>query len=191
MAFDRHTQNSTAFNLIYPFFGSLAVSYLVVIMSLFFYKAIIHYRKLYIYISILSLMMYTLIGKDHNFLTETQNNYVSYTLYQPNIYPNDSYDRSKHFALMEKYNNILITNRSSDLVIFPETIISEPYNKNNTLYKYFQPSKNNDYLLISGLFSSKKNRNYNSMIFFSDVTQTYNKRKLVPSVNIHRGIILC
>lgn len=175
-----HTQNSTAFNLIYPFFGSLAVSYLVVIMSLFFYKAIIHYRKLYIYISILSLMMYTLIGKDHNFLTETQNNYVSYTLYQPNVYPQDSYDSNKHLLLMEKYNNILIKNKSSDLIIFPETIISAPYDENNQLYKYFQSLTSKRNLLISGLFSNNKNQYYNSMIFFSDETLTYNKRKLVP-----------
>ena len=83
-------------------------------------------------------MMYTLIGKDYNFLTETQNNYVSYTLYQPNVYPQDSYDSNKHLRLMEKYNNILIKNKSSDLIIFPETIISAPYDENNQLYKYFQ-----------------------------------------------------
>ena len=131
--------------------------------------------------SIVSLLLIPLIThKNHNLFDESKTNYLSFILYQPNSYPNDSYDRSKHFALMEKYNNILIKNKSSDLVIFPETIISEPYDKNNKLYKYFQSSKNKDNLLISGLFSSKKNHYYNSMIFFSDVTQTYNKRKLVP-----------
>ena len=175
-----HSQNSTVFDFVYPFFGSLTVSYLVVLVSLFSYMAIVHSRKPYILLSIVSLLLIPLTYKDHNFFDETETNYLSFILYQPNIYPNDSYDRSKHFALMEKYNNILIKNKSSDLVIFPETIISEPYDKNNMLYKYFQSSKNKDNLLISGLFSSEKNHYYNSMIFFSDVTQTYNKRKLVP-----------
>ncbi len=176
-----HSQNSTVFDYVYPFFGSLTVSYLVVLVSLFFYIAIVHSKKLYILLSIVSLLLIPLIThKNHNLFDESKTNYLSFILYQPNSYPNDSYDRSKHFALMEKYNNILIKNKSSDLVIFPETIISEPYDKNNKLYKYFQSSKNKDNLLISGLFSSKKNHYYNSMIFFSDVTQTYNKRKLVP-----------
>ncbi len=175
-----HTQNSTAFDFVYPFFGSLAVSYLVVLVSLSFYMAIVHSRKFYISLSIVGLLMYSLTNKDHNFLTPLQTNYVSFVLYQPNIYPDDSYDSNRHSPLMEKYNNILIDNQSSDLVIFPETIISSPYDKNNPLYKYFQSSTNKSNLLISGLFSFKNNQYYNSMIFFSDDTKTYSKRKLVP-----------
>ena len=175
-----HTQNSTAFDFVYPFFGSLAVSYLVVLVSLSFYMAIVQRRKFYISLSILGLLMYSLTSKEHNFLTPLQTNYVSFVLYQPNIYPDDSYNSNKHSSLMEKYNNILINNQSSDLVIFPETIISTPYDKNNPLYKYFQSSTNKSNLLISGLFSFENNQYYNSMIFFSDVTKTYSKRKLVP-----------
>ena len=175
-----HSQNSTAFDFVYPFFGNLAVSYLVVLVSLFLYIAIIHHRKSYVYLSMISLLMYSLTSKDYNLLIENQNNYVSYTLYQPNVYPDESYDSNKHLPLIEKYNNILLKNESSDLIIFPETIISSPYNESNQLYKFFQSSKNKNNLLISGLFSSNKNQYYNSMIFFSDVTKAYNKRKLVP-----------
>ena len=61
-----HSQNSTVFDFVYPFFGSLTVSYLVV-LSFFSYKAIVHSRKPYILLSIVSLLLIPLTHKDHNF----------------------------------------------------------------------------------------------------------------------------
>ncbi len=174
------SQNATAFDYVYPFFGSLSVTYLIVLVSLFFYRAVIYRGKLYISLSILSLLLYSMISQNQEYATNAQSNLVSYTLYQPNIYPHESYDNDKHIALIEKYNDILAKNKSSNLIIFPETIISSPYDANNSLYKFFHSTTNEDNLLISGLFSYNENQYYNSMIFFSDVTRIYNKRKLVP-----------
>ena len=105
---------------------------------------------------------------------------LSYTIYQPNIYPNETYDKKEQTRIIKKYNTILDNNRSSNIIIFPETILPIPFRKNSLLYDSFQSLTHKDNVLISGLFTSSKSDVYNSMVSFSDTVQVYNKRKLVP-----------
>ena len=81
---------------------------------------------------------------------------------------------------MNKYNTVLDMNRSSDLVIFPETIIPIPFNREDELFKFFQTATHDTNMLITGLFSKNNDKFFNSMFFFSDKIDVYNKRKLVP-----------
>ena len=71
-------------------------------------------------------------------------------------------------------------NKTSDLVIFPETIISIPFTREDEFFKSFQTTTDDTNMLITGLFSKSDDKFFNSMIFFSDKIDIYNKRKLVP-----------
>ena len=60
-----------------------------------------------------------------------QSNSIAITIYQPNIYPNEAYEKINHSKIIAKYNQILQDNRSSNLVIFPETILPIVFDKKN------------------------------------------------------------
>lgn len=174
-----HSQNQTIFDNIYPIFGSYAVSYLVVLLSLLVLKSIKERNLLYISISFLSFVYYLLTPIIQNNI-EQNNNLVTYTIYQPNIYPPQSYNPDQYSMIMRKYINTINENKSSDLIIFPETILPIPFDEKNDYYQYFKSFTNDRSSLISGLFTKEEKKYYNSMVFFSDDIQIYNKRKLVP-----------
>ena len=46
-------------------------------------------------------------------------------------------------------------NKTSDLVIFPETIIPIPFTREDELFKPFQKNTHDTNMLITGLFSKK------------------------------------
>ena len=174
------SQNGTTFDSLYPIMGSYAVSYFVILVSLFFYKAFIDRNKMFLSLSFVLLAFYFINPINHNNENFIDTERISYTLYQPNIYPQQSYDSSQYSQIMSKYKNILNMHKNSDLVIFPETIIPIPFTKENELFKSFQTTTNDSNMLITGLFSKNEEKFFNSMIFFSDKINIYNKRKLVP-----------
>ena len=151
-----HSQNGTIFDSVYPILGSFAVSYIVVLTSLFFYKAFNDRNKISLFFSSALLAVYFLNPILHNNENTRDLDTVSYTLYQPNIYPQQSYDSSQYSQIMSKYKNILDMNKNSDLVIFPETIIPIPFTKENELFKSFQTITNESNMLIAGLFSKNE-----------------------------------
>ena len=55
-----HSQNGTIFDYVYPILGSFAVSYLVVLTSLFFYKAFNDRNKISLFFSSVLLVVYFL-----------------------------------------------------------------------------------------------------------------------------------
>ena len=173
------SQNQTVFDFIYPIFGSTAVSYIIVLISAIVYKSIIDKTRIYSSVSLILLLSYLAMpsGTPFNY---NNSETLSYTIYQPNIYPNETYDKKVHTRIIKKYNTILDNNRSSNIIIFPETILPIPFRKNSLLYDSFQSLTHKDNVLISGLFTSSKSDVYNSMVSFSDTIQVYNKRKLVP-----------
>ena len=119
----------TIFDFVYPIMGSFAVSYLVVLTSLFFYKAFNDRNKISLFLSSALLAVYFLNPIQHSNENTSDVDTVSYTLYQPNIYPQQSYDITQYPLIMKKYNTILNMSKTSDLVIFPETIISIPFTR--------------------------------------------------------------
>ena len=172
------SQNQTIFDIVYPIFGSSAVSFIVVFLSGIFYRTIAEKNKDYS-IGYIGLIVLYLIPYS------TQNNYdhndaLSYTIYQPNLYPDVSYNEKEYSRITEKYLGVLRDNKSSDIIIFPETILPIPLNVNIPFFKSLQSSTSNNNILITGLFTKNNNKFYNSMIFFSDEINIYNKRKLVP-----------
>ncbi|GIR43140.1 MAG: apolipoprotein N-acyltransferase [Ectothiorhodospiraceae bacterium] len=175
-----HSQNGTIFDSVYPILGSFAVSYLVVLTSLFFYKAFNDRNKVSLFFSSVLLVVYFLNPILHSNENTRDLDTVSYTLYQPNIYPQQSYDSAQYSLIMKKYNTIINMNKTSDLVIFPETIISIPFTREDEFFKSFQTTTDDTNMLITGLFSKSDDKFFNSMIFFSDSIKIYNKRKLVP-----------
>tara|TARA_B100000035_G_scaffold313999_1_gene329070 strand:- start:5904 stop:7076 length:1173 start_codon:yes stop_codon:yes gene_type:complete len=174
-----HSQNQTIFDSMYPVFGSYAISYIVVLLSLLVLKSIKERNSLYISIAFLSFTYYLLAPINQNNL-EQENNLITYTIYQPNVYPSQSYNPDQHSMIMRKYINMIDENKSSDLIIFPETILPIPFDERNDYYLYFKSLTSDRSTLISGLFTKEQKKYYNSMVFFSDDIQIYNKRKLVP-----------
>ena len=150
-----HSQNQTIFDNIYPIFGSYAVSYLVVLLSLLVLKSIKERNLLYISISFLSFVYYLLTPIIQNNI-EQNNNLVTYTIYQPNIYPPQSYNPDQYSMIMRKYINTINENKSSDLIIFPETILPIPFDEKNDYYQYFKSFTNDRSSLISGLFTKEE-----------------------------------
>ena len=178
-----HSQNGTIFDSLYPILGSFAVSYLVVLTSLFFYKAFNDRNKISLSLSSVVLAVYLLNPIHHNNENINDEDTVSYTLYQPNIYPQQSYDSSQYSLIMKKYNTILNLNKTSDLVIFPETIISIPFIREDKFFKSFQTITDDTNMLIAGLFSKSDNKR--KLVPFGEYTPWYNSLlKLAENLNI-------
>ena len=170
-----HSQTETIFNFIYPIFGSYAVTYFLVIISSIISKGYFQKTKLYIiFISLFTMIYY--LSPPNSLLKVTDNNeYISFTIYQPNIYPKESYNPAEQNNIQKKYINFLSQEISSDLLIFPETIVPYELYKRNPLYKKMKDKTNEDKIIISGLFTREDNKYFNSMVFFSKDIEIYNK----------------
>ncbi len=175
-----NSQNETIFNFIYPVFGSYMVTYLVVLSAAIFYKAFNIKRRQYITLSILLGFVYLLtlsfpINKDYSY-----HDTISFTLYQPNIYPDQIYNPNEYKNIIEKYINFLDKKDSTDLTILPETITPYILENNNKILQKIKNLSNENNIIIAGFFTKSKTNFYNSMIFFTDDVEYYHKRKLVP-----------
>ena len=144
-----------------PYSWKFRVSYLVVLTSLFFYKAFNDRNKISLILSSVLISVYFLNPIYHNSENTSDADTISYTLYQPNIHPEQSYDRTQYSLIMKKYNNILNMNKTSDLVIFPETIISIPFTREGEFFKSFQTMTDDTNMLIAGLFSKSDDKFFN------------------------------
>ena len=175
-----NSQNGTIFNLIYPIFGTYMVSYTVVLVSSLFYKSIHIQQKQSILLSIIFISAYLSIyfqsDKEVNY-----SDYISFTIYQPNIYPDKTYDADEYQNIVSQYIRFLDEKNSTDLTILPETITPYVLNNNNKLLEKIMTMSNKNNAIIAGFFTkSKKNEYFNSMVFFSDKVDHYHKKKLVP-----------
>ena len=90
---------------------------------------------------------------------------VSYTLYQPNIYPHQVYKHNNHSKIIKKYIDILEQNKSSSLIIFPETYSQFHIIRNMNFIKLLIIIYDKKFI-ISGLFTEFENKYFNSMVFF-------------------------
>ncbi len=175
------SQNGTIFNLIYPVFGTFMVSYIIVLLSCLFYKALHTKQKQYILFSIILGSTYLSIYFKSDTKEVLYNNHISFTIYQPNIYPDKAYDVDEYQNIVSEYIKFLDEKNTSDLTILPETITPYVLNNNNKLLKKIMTMSNKSNIIIAGFFTkSEKNDYFNSMIFFSDKVDYYHKRKLVP-----------
>ena len=175
-----HSQNETIFNIVYPIFGSYAVTYIVILISAIISKSYLLKTKLYLLNILLFALIYYLTPINTLDKESNHDEKISFTIYQPNIYPEDSYNLAKHSNIQKKYITFLSQKISSDLIILPETIVPYELLKNNPLYKKLENITNTDKIIITGLFTKEDNKIFNSMVFFSKDIETYNKRKLVP-----------
>jgi apolipoprotein N-acyltransferase len=175
-----HSQNASIFNYIYPILGSYFVTYLCVLISAFFYKTLIKQDKKYIYLSSIFLVTYLLYPANIKNHDEFNEKTISYSIYQPNIYPDQSYNPKEHKKISEKYINYIRKKDSTDITILPETITPYVLMRNNDLLKEIIESSNDEKIIIAGFFTQSKDDIYNSMVVFSDNIALYNKRKLVP-----------
>ena len=109
------SQNQTVFDFIYPIFGSTAVSYIIVLISAIVYKSIIDKSKTYSSVSLVLLLSYLAMpsGTPFNY---NNSETLSYTIYQPNIYPNESYDKNEQTRIIKKYNTILIQGKVKEIM---------------------------------------------------------------------------
>ncbi len=175
-----HSQNSTIFNYIYPILGSYFVTYLCVFISAFLYKTFIKQDKKYIYFSSIFLIAYLLFPESIKYHEESSENKISYSIYQPNIYPNQSYNPKEYKKISQKYINYIRKKDSTDITILPETITPYVLMRNNELLREIIASSNDKKIIIAGFFTQSKDDIHNSMVVFSDSIALYNKRKLVP-----------
>ena len=86
------SQNQTVFDFIYPIFGSTAVGYIIVLISAIVYKSIIDKTRIYSSVSLILLLSYLAMPSGTPF-DYNNSETLSYTIYQPNIYPNETYDK--------------------------------------------------------------------------------------------------
>ena len=175
-----YTQNGTVFDYIYPILGTYAVSYIIIFTSAIIYQALYMRPKKYVVTSLILVVIYLSFPLSNDNSETYVGKKISFALYQPNIYPNISYNSDEYKNTVNKYISVIDNNKSKDLLIFPETIIPKILSRNNSLYKKMESSTGENNILITGLFTKNKNNYFNSMLFFSDDIEIYNKRKLVP-----------
>ncbi len=174
-----HSQTETVFNFVYPVFGSYGVTYLVVFISAMMFKSYLYISKVKIFYIVLFVLIYYLFP--NNALDKSYNNEnLSFTIYQPNIYPIDSYNPAKQKKIELKYIKFLKQDIPTDLIILPETIVPYELTRGNSLYKTIRDVTSKDKIIITGLFTRENDNFFNSMVFFGENTKIYNKRKLVP-----------
>ena len=82
-----HSQNGTIFDSIYPTMGSFAVSYFVILTSLFFTRLYDRIEYFYLFLSVFA--FYSLNPINHKNENSIDAETLSYTHYQPNIYPSN------------------------------------------------------------------------------------------------------
>ena len=126
-----HTQTGTIFNIIYPYLGSYGVSYFVVVLSGIVSVAYLKTSKNLSFISVVFLLMYLLTPNNSFYDKHDNKEHISFTIYQPNIYPDLAYDSKEYNKIIDKYRTFLDNNNMTDLVIFPETILSTTLEKDN------------------------------------------------------------
>ena len=175
-----NSQNGTIFNFIYPVFGTFMVSYIVVLMSALFFKSLDIKQKQYILLSIILASTYLSTYLKSSNEEINYNDHVSFTIYQPNIYPDKTYDAGEYENIISQYIRFLDEKSPTDLTILPETITPYVLNSNNKLLEKIIMTSNKSNIIIAGFFTKSKNNYFNSMVFFSDKVDYYHKRKLVP-----------
>ena len=175
-----HSQTSSIFNYVYPVFGSYFVTYLCVLISVFVYKSFLIKEKKYIYLFSIFFITYLVNLTSANNYNQPNGKKISYSIYQPNIYPNQSYNPDEYKKISSKYINYLNTKRPTDITIFPETITPYTLERNSNLLSEIIKSSDNQQIIVSGFFTQSKADIYNSMVVFSEDIKMYNKRKLVP-----------
>jgi len=175
-----NSQNGTIFNFIYPVFGSYMVSYIVVLMSCIFYKSFHVKQKQYILLSLILGLTYLSSYFQSNNKDVSHYDHISFTIYQPNIYPEKTYDADEYQNIVSQYIRFLNQKDPTDLTILPETITPYVLNNNNKLLEKLMRMSNKSNIIIAGLFTKSENNYFNSMVFFSDQINYYHKRKLVP-----------
>jgi apolipoprotein N-acyltransferase len=174
------SQNGTIFNFIYPVFGSNIVSYIVVFVAAVFYKSIYSKQKSYFLLSIFFVLTYISVYFYDVDKEIDHNDKISFTLYQPNIYPDQMYDHKEYQNIINQYTKFLNEKEPSHLTILPESITPYILKKNIILLREITRLSNENNIIISGFFTKSKDRYFNSMVFFSKEIKYYHKRKLVP-----------
>lgn len=174
-----NSQNGTIFNFIYPLFGTYMVSYMVVLISALFYKSFQVKKKQYGILSIILVGIYLSTHFNTNIKDANYNDSVSFTIYQPNIYPDKAYNIDEYQNIVSQYVRFLDEKNSTDITILPETITPYVLN-NNELAEKIMMTANKSNIIIAGFFTKSENNYFNSMVFFSDKVDYYHKRKLVP-----------
>ena len=175
-----NSQNGTIFNFMYPVFGTFMVSYTVVLMSTLFYKSYYVKQKRYILLSIILGATYLSTYFKSDIKEVNYDDRISFTIYQPNIYPDKAYDTDGYQNIVRQYIRFLDEKKSTDLTILPETIMPYVLNNNHELLEKIMMSSSKNNIIIAGFFTKSENNYFNSMIFFSDKVDYYHKRKLVP-----------
>ena len=175
-----NSQNGTILNYIYPVFGTYMVSYIVVLMSSLFYMSLYLKQKNYILLSVIFGSIYFSTYFQNNYKEVNYNDHISFTIYQPNIYPDTTYDTNEYENIVSQYIRFLEDKNPTDLTILPETITPYILSNNNELLEKIMKTSNKRNIIIAGFFTSSKNTYFNSMVFFSDKIDYYHKRKLVP-----------
>ena len=115
---------------------------------------------------------------------------ISYTLYQPNIYPHPVYNHNEHSKIIKKYIDVLEQNKSSSLIIFPETIFPIPYNTQHELYKIFNNHTSDKNLLLAVSLLKLKKNILIAWYFFLTMLKFIIEKISPISESIHLGIIL-
>lgn len=178
-----HSQNSTVFDTLYPISGALSVSFVIVFLALSFSKYIVDRKIKPLFLSSLLVSLIILISHIYIHNNPERNNLkkISYKIYQPNIYPDASYNERLYERINSNYLNFLNDKHSEELIILPETILPHVVNSNNPILAKIKNKSNHDNAIISGFFTQDISSNiFNSMIFFTENVTLYNKRKLVP-----------
>ena len=175
-----HSQTETIFNFIYPILGSYAVTYFVILISAWISKGYFNRTKYTVILVPIFTLIYYLMPNLTFVKSSDLNESLSFTIYQPNIYPKESYNSVEANNIQQKYIKFLNRKASTDLIIFPETIVPYELHKNNSLLKKIKDLTDEENIIITGLFTSEDNKFFNSMVFFSKNIEIYNKRKLVP-----------
>lgn len=174
--------------------GVYGVSFLIVLINVFIYKIIEHYRLkgklkklevIIVIIILLSVFSYGLIQLQPSVIKKST---LKLGLIQPNIPQKKKWDSEYRANIINKYINLtneLIKNNDLDLIIWPETAIPFVLNDNNQFWQKYLFKKINNFglPLFSGALNRINNDTYNQAILIdsnSQIINNYSKIKLVP-----------
>ena len=174
------SHTGTILKHIFPLFGSLMVSFIIVMISMMLVavlssKSKKNFLKLY---SLGILLFYLLVSIFTNFSIDATKP-LKITIVQPNINLGTKFNDLELDKIKKKYIEIF-DNKINKLVILPETAIPKIYQLDKDFYHLLR--SNGELNLISGVFNYNRSKNkiYNSILVLNENEVFYNKRHLVP-----------
>ena len=169
--------------------GIYGLSFWIVLINVSIYTLLKQFSKIKIYILIVSFLFPWITGFIIKSSSFEPSSYIKAKIIQPNISLNEK--RENINTSLSKLINLstLSSNDSIDIIVWPESSISNRFLRNGGYNNKLSLNMNNflnsnKFYLIAGLEANYKKQKFNSAAYFSgdSIINIYHKQRLVPNV---------